>query len=295
MSLVFAHSPFAQRFGERGKGSGTVLISLVSFSSLSDKDVQEVVRAINRQIAQDFAPYWSMGAQLRLEGKVGAQPTPQSAPELRGEAVIYLADQIDVPNVLGYHAENNQGLPYGLVSMELSAQLGEPWSVTLSHEALELIGDENVNQFAAGPHPAPSERGRMVFHWYEMCDAVQAESYEIDGIKVSDFVLPLYFTIGEQTGARNDFLGTSLKSFGVNPGGYVGFYDPVKQDMDTWSRDPPARMRLAIKASAGPTRRSVRYRELAAMFESHPTDQSGTAIGSLPDGTQIVVKVEEVE
>src|SRR5207244_13483369 len=44
-------------------------------------------------------------------------------------------------------------------------------------------------------------------HWYEMCDAVQDESYEIDGVAVSNFVLPLYFTGGNEKGGRNDFLG----------------------------------------------------------------------------------------
>ena len=39
-----------------------------------------------------------------------------------------------------------------------------------------------------------------------MCDAVQAESYTIDEVEVSNFVLPLYFTGGEELGG-NDFLG----------------------------------------------------------------------------------------
>lgn len=39
-------------------------------------------------------------------------------------------------------------------------------------------------------------------------DAMQDESYPIAGIKVSNFVLPLYFTSGDEPGGRNDFLGT---------------------------------------------------------------------------------------
>ena len=30
-----------------------------------------------------------------------------------------------------------------------------------------------------------------MFHWYEVCDAVQSEYYKIDGVPVSNFVLPL--------------------------------------------------------------------------------------------------------
>ena len=57
----------------------------------------------------------------------------------------------------------------------LSGQMGEPCQVTLSHEALELIADAEVNRLIMGPHPDPAQKGRMVFHWYEMCDAVLAE------------------------------------------------------------------------------------------------------------------------
>ena len=73
-----------------------------------------------------------------------------------------------------------------------------------------------------GPHPqAPSAD---VFFWYEMCDAVQDEVYKVDGIDVSNFLLPLYFTSDVEAGCRNDFLGRfyngkALESFGINPGG----------------------------------------------------------------------------
>ncbi len=90
--------------------------------------------------------------------------------------------------------------------------------------ALELIADAEVNRLIMGPHPDPKEKGRPVFHWYEMCDAVQAESYEIHGVPVSNFVLPLYFTVDSEPGSRNHFLsakrldGKRLPSFGREPG-----------------------------------------------------------------------------
>ena len=70
-----------------------------------------------------------------------------------------------------------------------------------------------------------------MFHWFEMCDAVQSESYVIDGKTVINFVLPLYFTASHERGSRNDFLGavtngTTLRSFDVDPGGYINFFDP---------------------------------------------------------------------
>lgn len=59
-----------------------------------------------------------------------------------------------------------------------------------------------------------------------MCDAVRAESYKLDDVEVSNFLLPPYVTSSEEVGGRNDFLGRShnaktLGSFGVNPGGDI--------------------------------------------------------------------------
>lgn len=250
-----------------------MIISIINHSSgkVSDAEMQTVIRAINRQVTEDFEPYWSLGAKVRLEGRSTAHPDSQNPIDMRGDAVIYVWDKSDVPGALGYHDRNNSGIPFGFVFLDIAQQLGEPWSVTLSHEVLELIGDPEVNLLVAGPHPAPAEN-RDVFHWYEMCDAVQSEVYEIDGIKVSNFILPLYFTGGDEFEGRNDFLGTinpdgsTLRSFGVNPGGYVGFFDPSINNHDTYSRksDKKAQKRMAIKKKIEGTRRAIRYQRHVA-------------------------------
>jgi hypothetical protein len=248
-----------------------MIISVINHTNgkISDEEVQGTLRAINRQIKEDFEPYWSLGATLRLEGKAGKKPKEQDIADMRGDAVLYLWDKVNVANALGYHDRNNAGIPFGFVFTELSASLGENWTVTLSHEALELIGDPEVNLLVAGPHPAKPNQD--VFHWYEMCDAVQAETYNIDGIDVSNFVLPLYFTGGDEVGGRNDFLGRihngkTLKSFGVNPGGYVGFFNPQTGDHETFSAkgDEKAMKRMQIKLRAKSARRAIRYQRFQA-------------------------------
>ena len=233
-----------------------MIISVVNRSgSISDEDLQGVVRAINRQITEDFEPYWSFGAKLRLEGTVGKKPDVESLADLRGDAIIYLWDKVDVENALGYHDTNAFGIPYGFVFTELSKKLGESWSVTLSHEVLELLADAQANLLVQGPHP--EKPALEVFHWFEMCDAVQSQTYEIDGIEVSNFVLPLYFTKEEQEGGRNDFLGRlpkgkGLASFGVAAGGYIGFFNPRTREHEQWSppKDAKAKKRLEIKKAA---------------------------------------------
>jgi len=249
-----------------------MIISVINHTNghLNDGAVQTAIRAINRQIAEDFAPYWGMSAKLRLEGKAGLKPDAQQASDMRGDAVLYLWNEVDVPGALGYHEHNNEGIPYGFVFTALAQEVGEEWTVTLSHEALELIADPEANLLVKGPHPADATHD--VFHWYEMCDAVQAGTYPIDGVAVSNFVLPLYFTGGEEATGRNDFLGdahngATLRSFGVNPGGYVGFFDPQAGDYGTYTQpgDREATKRLAAKMKAKEARRAVRYRAPSAM------------------------------
>jgi hypothetical protein len=243
-----------------------MIISVINHSNgvLLDEEIQRVIRAVNRQIHEDFEPYWSLGATLRLEGRGGDDPDPENPQvELRGDAIIYIWDKSDIPDAIGYHDKNYGGIPYGFVFLDIVAQLGEPWSITFSHEALELIADPEVNLLVAGPHP--EKPNHEVFHWYEMCDAVQAEVYEIDGVTVSNFVLPLYFTSEAEKNGRNDFLsrihaGKTLPSFGVNPGGYIGFYDPEVNDHVTFAPrdDPRAQARLKIRLQTKQARRAVR-------------------------------------
>ena len=257
-----------------------MIISVINHTNgkVSDEELQVAIRAVNRQIAHDFEPYWSVGAALRLEGRSTDTPDKMKLQDMRGDSVLYLWDRVDVEDALGYHDTNNRGIPFGFVFTELSKQLGENWTVTLSHEALELIADPEVNLLVSGPHP--SDPKKSVFHWYEMCDAVQAESYKVDGVDVSNFLLPLYFTGEDEFEGRNDFLGRrdkknkALRSFGINPGGYIGFFNPESGEHETFalSGDKVAKNRLEVKGKAVAARRSARYRGLVdEVAEDSPT------------------------
>lgn len=236
-----------------------MIISIINLTAgkIKDSELQKVIRAINRQIHEDFAPHWHRYATLRLEGHITDKPKKNDLVNIRGDAVIYLWDKVEGNDAVGYHDINDGGIPFGFVFLEVANEIGEPWSVTLSHECLELIGDPEINLLVAGPHPDRKQR-RQVFHWYEMCDAVQDDKYEIDGILVSNFVLPLYFTKGDEYKGRNDFMGTNLKSFGVNPGGYSGFYDPRSRRSGSFEKDERARKRMKIKTKFEKTRKAAR-------------------------------------
>lgn len=197
-------------------------IALVNFSShVGDQRVQEAIRAVNRQVLEDFAPVWGSGRVMRLHAPAFDPADPDTLMEdpIGASAVVYLVDQATLPGALGYHDLNTRAIPVGFVFV---LDLAE-WTTTLSHEVLELIVDPTVNIFVPGPDPR--DASNFVLHAYEVCDAVERTSYEIDGVRVSNFVTPEYFTVGDEIGTRNDFLGVGVTSFGVTRGSHIAFFD----------------------------------------------------------------------
>jgi len=209
-------------------------ISVFNFSKdiLSQDKAQKAIDAINKQIAEHFAPNWFLSAHLTL--KETTDKFPKDPRDYKGEAVLYLTKQVDAENAAGYHDSNAKGYPYGFVGLDndQNGRLDDDWSEVFSHETLELLLDTYANLWTVGPHPNPTLTSKWAFYWYEACDAVQQPSYQIDGVRVANFVLPHYFTQGDEADFFNDYLasvnqrtGPKLKSFGIIPGGYMGYYD----------------------------------------------------------------------
>jgi len=67
-----------------------VIISIINHTNgkVSDEGLQGAIRAINRQIREDYEPYWHIGGELRLEGRSGKKPSTQTITDLRGDAVL---------------------------------------------------------------------------------------------------------------------------------------------------------------------------------------------------------------
>jgi hypothetical protein len=235
-----------------------MIISVLNMTNgeISDADLLTAIRAINQQIEYDFAPYWSMPATLRLEGSLLTQPRENvSAAVMRGDAVLYVSSQTSKDDPEGFHDRNFRGIPYGVVYSQISEQTGDPWSVTFSHEALELIADPQANNYVMGP--SPHDRRKQVFYWFEMCDAVSSQTYEIGGVALQSFLLPAYFE-PFVPGARTNFLGIDLEPFGIAPESYLGYYDPEKQSQETAHVDTRGKTRQEIRQRFGRTRSSRR-------------------------------------
>jgi len=186
------------------------LISVQNHSTrVADADVEKMVAAVATQLARDYAPFYGPSAALEFVPK-GGKPNPDGVP-------FVIADHSDVPDAAGYHDETDADLPRGFVFVSPTLDNGgtvlsgaNSVSVTLSHEALEAEGDLSANIWADGPDGND--------YAYELADAFEADSYEIDGVSVSNFALPSFFD-PHATG-RVDFMSLGKAPFVTRPGGY---------------------------------------------------------------------------
>jgi hypothetical protein len=223
-------------------------IAVINFTStLNDQAVQDAIRAVNRQVVEDFAPIWGHGRLLKLVAVDfnPADPDTLAPQKVPADSAMYLVDEASLPGALGFHDLNTRDAPVGFVFVLDPSD----WTVTLSHEVLELILDPTVNVFVPGPDPRNPTN--LVLHTYEACDAVERMSYAIDGIGVSDFLTPNYFTVGDAPGTRNDFLGVGVSSFGVTRDSHIAFFDLSTGTFETvFGQQAPARAAAARKQDA---------------------------------------------
>ena len=62
-----------------------MIISIINHTNgkVSDEELQGAIRAINRQIREEFEPYWHIGGELRLEGRSGKKPSTQNIVDMQ--------------------------------------------------------------------------------------------------------------------------------------------------------------------------------------------------------------------
>lgn len=251
-------------------------------SSVSDTELATVVHAIQRQVHEDFNPLWGMDATLRV---VDVPRELKPDPELNlSDFVLYVGELDDDPakieNALGYHSLNESGVPFGFVFVDIAAQIKEAWSTTLSHEVLEAIADPDVNLSVIAPHPDDSSKA--VLRDYEVCDPVQADSYKIDGVAVSNFVTPLYFArLPNRVTTRTDYMQTGVKRFGVRPGGYYTYIDLATGEQDQVNGRGAEKRNEAKRAAfarAGVQRRVDRHQSLTLLALGQRHGKNGKAV-----------------
>src|SRR6266852_514158 len=122
--------------------------------SLTDDQVSQAVPALQAQVSNDFAPAWGIDADVTFVP--GSQPAP-------GSWALVIFDNSDQPGALGYHDLTVEGLPLGKVFAGTDIQYGLQWTITASHELLEMLADADIDLTVFVQHD--DQTGRIYPHF----------------------------------------------------------------------------------------------------------------------------------
>lgn len=173
--------------------------------TVADSGLKKKLRALQEQITRDFEPLWGWGANLKFNAK-------------KFDMKVIIKDTNRTRD-LGYHFKD--GKPVAYVFAEDDIADSHEYTSTLSHELLEMIADPNVNLSAIGKFKLDGRERHGLFG-LEVCDPVQENLYEIDGVRVSDFVVPEWFELDRKKGRmKMDYLGVIDAPFMLAEGGYA--------------------------------------------------------------------------
>ena len=233
-----------------------MLIAILNQSTLvADTDVATMTEAIATQVQLDVAPIWDR-APAAVVFYTGPAAVPAAA------HVIAIVDTIqDQPQgVLGFHTEGQGAQMVGVVAAKPELDNGGQvttgdWSVssTLSHEALEMFVDPNCNLWANDGH------GKA--YSFEVCDPVEAPTYEVNGVSVSNFVTPAWFDpLSDHATAQYDKLGKLHAPFSILEGGYV-VYESAGAEHQQFGDEFPAWRKKMKSGKLARTRRRLKQAE----------------------------------
>jgi hypothetical protein len=186
-------------------------IAIVNLST-TDKDsvVQTWVNAIQKQLSNDVAKFY--GCTSTLVFLPGATPTTAIP---KADGYFGIMDNADVAGAYGWHDTGPNNEPVGKAFTKDAEANGVTVSSIVSHEMCECIGDWNAATIVKGF----DETGKPCEYYRENCDPVEALSYKIDGIEVSDFITPFWFL--DKSTKQLDFMNAVQKPFQILPGGYM--------------------------------------------------------------------------
>lgn len=183
-------------------------------------EVARISAALQKQAMRDFSPIWELHATVDPFARLEDVPI--------GYWPMIIRDDIGF-DAAGIHLDED-GQPFALITA------GNAWSLTASHECLEMLADPFGDRLVAGDSPKP-DQGRVEF-LVEVCDPSEAAdfAYTVNGILVSDFYTPAYFDPVVASGVRYSFTGAIAEPRDVLPGGYLSWHEPVSDEwwQETW-------------------------------------------------------------
>ena len=233
----------------------TTQISVINESTvLTDAEVTPVIAALQQQVTNDFRPVWGTDAELKMIPQ-GTQPTA-------GTWWLVILDDSDQAGALGYHDLTPDGLPIGKVFAGSDLKAGTSWTVTASHELLEMLADPNINLTVL----VQSANTTGTLYAYEVCDACEDDSlaYPVNNVLVSDFVYPAWFeNFRAQGSTQFDRMNQIQSPLQLLAGGYIGVFNIT--DGSGWQQETaekhPTNLRHRGHIGSRRERRSVPHHQ----------------------------------
>src|SRR5262245_62152849 len=166
-------------------------------------DFNALIAAMQEYIDRFIVPVWATPAKLI-----------KTTDFRKGHWAIVFLDDADQDGALAYHDLTPDGLPQSKVFVRTTIDNGDLVSVSASHELVEMLVDPAINLMSTGPDP------RAVYA-YESADPVEALSFKVKGIPMSDFVYPSYFEdFRKPNSVKFDQMGKVKRPFQILKGGY---------------------------------------------------------------------------
>jgi hypothetical protein len=208
------------------------------------------VMALQQQVTNDFHPVWGIDAELKM--------IPQGTPATPGTWWLVILDDSDQAGALGYHDLTPDGLPLGKIFAASDLKAGDSWSVTASHELLEMLADPNINLTVF----VQDANTTGTLYAYEVCDACEDDSfgYKINNVLVSDFVYPAWFeNFREEGSTQFDQMNQIKDPLALLTGGYIGVFSVT--DGTGWQQQTaekvPVNLRHRAQVGSRRERRAV--------------------------------------
>lgn len=178
---------------------------------ITPSQLTKVAAALQKQATRDFGPLWDVQANVSGFAKLEDVPTDYWP--------VIVRDDIKTPGAAGVHEDKNRQ-PFSLV------QFSDGWSLTASHETLEMLADPFGNRVVAGKSPKPGQ-GRVNF-LVEVCDPCEDQqfAYTVNGVTVSDFYTPHFFDPVADSSVRYSYTGALKAPRTILSGGYLSWGVP---------------------------------------------------------------------
>ncbi|GAA3153312.1 hypothetical protein [Streptomyces echinatus] len=248
--------------------SHLALVSLTEATRISASGLSRVAAALQKQATRDFGPIWQVTATVDAFDRLEDVPV--------GYWPLIVVD--DVPDAAGFHLDEN-GQPFSLI------EFSDSWSLTASHEMLEMLADPLGDRLVAGRSPHP-EQGVVEF-LVEVADPSEAAEfgYTVNGMLVSDFFTPRFYDPVVSDGVRYSFGGHIKEPRQILRGGYLTWRDPVTDDwwQQTWfSGDRPEFRKLGrLNGSSIRAAVDARTKTVSRIARDAPEAESFTAAREL--------------